>query len=915
MSPRQNPAEPSETESVKVLLRVRPFNQREIDLHTESNEGKDEWDQRPIRSIVEFDGTQCTVLNHQHPEWQEKERFGFDECFWSIPSDVQESPNAFASQETVFERAGRPILQQAWKGYNTCFFAYGQTGAGKTHSMMGGEGEQAGLIPRISQELFVEMARMQVISEQHKETSVSKFKCEVRYMEIYNEHVADLMWTLSTAPPEIKQKVNPENMKVRASPATGVWVEHLTAIEVTNWDEMLKLIQLGESNRHTAATKMNERSSRSHAIFKITLTQTTTTIPKKKFEKPNEIIRESTINLVDLAGSERNKKSQATGDRLKEAVNINKSLSCLKGVIDVLVDNSTTKGPKKRPPYRDSTLTSLLQDSLGGNSKTFMLVALSPHENNAEETLQTLRYGSRARQIVHTVKVNENAAGRMMLDLEEELERTRKELERSDSNKPEHLEDLKVQITEQTATIAALQQATDDRNDKIQKLQAVREKATKQREAMALANILEMVQLNRVRAEQRAEYTAQKEKLQLLTTDKDALVTRRDVAEKEQDALRDAIEDHKLRSAELELDMEQCRKKNSKLEMYKRELQTTVDEQEAELANLKQTKIALMMKARLRCAQTRLEGKRVHREQQQKNDSEIASIKGERERERDALMASTLTSHKLIQDDNDALQRELDGILAETRKLETERGSQVVQLEEELRMLQAENQRKTADNEARIATAKAEWEKRSQDMVTRMQDEYDTAVRTWQQKRETAVEDDQRAFDSNRERFIEETKEMEEQWAEEIQRIRTEGDDVCAGATKEWEGKLSAKLLINKGLRVQLRAIEAREQEYGEMMRRVAAVVDGKKNGRDDPAAGSSEYKKIYALMVEFQNEYSANAPSKYTLQHLLREDYDQTRCEQVPLIGVSEEQLAAAAGSPRESMLKLRPRSPGRHL
>jgi hypothetical protein len=348
------PAASSETENVKVVCRIRPFNAREIEIHAKNMESKDEWDRHPIRSVVEFHGPTCVFLDEEK-QFQEKERFQFDSCLWSIPDEIQTcEENPFADQSALFQEYGKPMLQQAWKGYNTCFFAYGQTGSGKTFSMMGtDDGSNPGLIPRTCQQLFQDVERYASDAEAHRDTFVQTFKIEVRFLEIYNENVKDLLWNLSPLSPEAKAKINPENLRVRSSPATGVFVENLTAVEVDSWKRMNELIALGNSCKHTAATKMNERSSRSHTIFKITLHQVTTSIPKKQFEKPSEHVRESMINLIDLAGSERNKKTGATGDRLKEASSINKSLHCLKFVIDVLVENATTKGPKKRPPYRD----------------------------------------------------------------------------------------------------------------------------------------------------------------------------------------------------------------------------------------------------------------------------------------------------------------------------------------------------------------------------------------------------------------------------------------------------------------------------------------------------------------------------------------------------------------------------------
>jgi hypothetical protein len=908
----------SEHENVHVIVRVRPFNSREVELHNQDIEKKPEYDRMPIRSVVEFDGQTCICLDTQ--TWQEKERFAFDQCYWSIPDDIQSCPNSpFAGQSALYEGFGKTMLTQAYKGYNTCFFAYGQTGAGKTYSMMGNpDSDDPGLIPRVCQQLFRDVEQMAGEAAVHRDQYVMSFRVEVRYMEIYNEHVSDLLWTLTQCPPEVKAKMNPENMKVRSSPATGVFIEHLTSVEVTNWEDMLRLINIGNSCRHTAATKMNERSSRSHAIFKVTLTQITTSVPKKQFEKPSEHLREAVINLIDLAGCERNKKTGATGDRLKEAASINKSLSCLKGVIDVLVENST-KGTKKRPPYRDSTLTSLLMDSLGGNSKTFMLVCISPHSDNAEETIQTLRYGSRARQIVHTVHVNENATGRMLLELEDELEKMKRELERAqNSAQPETIERLKVQIEEQEAQVTAYESQIDEHTERIARMREAKEKELRARETMALGNLKELVRSRGNREEARSEYVKLRDRLQLLRTDKEALEHQLTEAERKQDSLREAAEANKQRAAELEQDSESWRKKVSKLDMYRRELEENVADQQAQLEKLRMSKHGAILRARYRCAQIRLETKSEIAELEAKHQGQLSSIRRDAEAERGRIIRTEKDKEVALDDENRALKAELDSVLSETLRLEGERGSQVAQLEEELRALQAENRRKMQENHERFEAAKVEWVESYNRMAREMRQEHDNAERQWSTRYEDAAARERVAMEENVARWERELTAATTHWGGEVQRAEKDCREQVTAVTGAWEAKIQACMDQNSVLRRELRIIEAKEREYAIMQRRVSAVMEACPKPSE---TNSDEYRSLYTLLQDFQAEYDQNAPAMYRIHHLLREEFLQTRCDLAPLVGVAEDaQPARRRDPPADSIptdekpaLRLRPRSPRR--
>jgi kinesin family member 1 len=353
-----------------------------------------------------------TIL-HPPPEAEERLRrggkgtldgqkiFAFDKSYWSF----DDSDNHFAEQANLFADLGDPLLDNAFQGYNNCIFAYGQTGSGKSYSMMG-YGEEPGVIPRICRNMFDRISTVQM--DKHLICTV-----EVSYLEIYNERVRDLL--------------NPStkgNLRVREHPSTGPYVEDLAKLVVQSFQEIESLMDEGNKARTVAATNMNETSSRSHAVFTLTLTQ-----KRHDLETRMDTEKVAKISLVDLAGSERQSATGASGARLKEGAEINRSLSTLGRVIATLADLSS--GKKKntsKVPYRDSVLTWLLKDSLGGNSMTAMIAAISPADINFEETLSTLRYADSAKRIKNHAVVNEDPNARMIRELKEELAQLRSKL-------------------------------------------------------------------------------------------------------------------------------------------------------------------------------------------------------------------------------------------------------------------------------------------------------------------------------------------------------------------------------------------------------------------------------------------------------------------------------------------------------
>lgn len=334
--------------NIQVIIRLRPLSSSEISSQESS------------KCIKKYSNQSVTWAGHRHPE----SRFTFDMV-------ADES----VSQEMLFKVAGKPMVENCISGYNSCMFAYGQTGSGKTHTMLGDiEGVNCGMTPRVFEYLF---SRIQ------KEREEYTAKCS--FLEIYNERILDLL--------------NPSsmNLQIRGDTKKEVYVDNLTEVKVSSPQDVLQQLKKGLGNRKVAATKKNCASSHSHIVFTCSI--------ESKWESQGVTLHQfSRLNLVDLAGSERQKSSGAEGECLKEATNINKSLSTLGLVIKNLVE--TSNGKPQHVPYRDSKLTFLLQDSLGGNSKTTIIANISPSSCCSLETLSTLQFAQRAKFIKNHATVN-----------------------------------------------------------------------------------------------------------------------------------------------------------------------------------------------------------------------------------------------------------------------------------------------------------------------------------------------------------------------------------------------------------------------------------------------------------------------------------------------------------------------------
>uniref|UniRef100_A0A1Q3G2W0 Kinesin-like protein n=1 Tax=Culex tarsalis TaxID=7177 RepID=A0A1Q3G2W0_CULTA len=373
----EEPKSEGEIENVRVVVRVRPMDKNELDSGAQN--------------IIKTDKTNRCITVYK-PNANSSE-----------PPKVYFFDNVFGEESTqidLYVDTARPIVDKVLEGYNGTILAYGQTGTGKTYTMSGNPDspQTKGIIPNTFAHIFGHIAR-------GKENQ--KFLVRVSYMEIYNEEVRDLLGKEFNKSLEVKERAD-----------IGVFVKDLSGYVVHNADDLDNIMKLGNKNRVVGATKMNSESSRSHAIFSITIESSETD------ETGKQNVRMGKLQLVDLAGSERQSKTQSSGLRLKEATKINLSLSVLGNVISALVDGKST-----HIPYRNSKLTRLLQDSLGGNSKTVMCASVSPADSNYVETISTLRYACRAKSIQNLAHINDEPKDALLRHFQEEIKELKRQLE------------------------------------------------------------------------------------------------------------------------------------------------------------------------------------------------------------------------------------------------------------------------------------------------------------------------------------------------------------------------------------------------------------------------------------------------------------------------------------------------------
>ncbi|XP_035278464.1 kinesin-like protein KIF3C isoform X1 [Anguilla anguilla] len=364
-------------ETVKVVVRCRPLSRKE--------------EATGYESILDMDVKlgQVTLRNPKAPPGELLKTFTFDAVY-----------DASSKQSDLYDETVRPLIDSVLLGFNGTIFAYGQTGTGKTYTMQGlwMDPEKRGVIPNSFEHIFTHISRSQN----------QQYLVRASYLEIYQEEIRDLLC-----------KDHARKLELKENPDSGVYIKDLSSFVTKNVKEIEHVMNVGNQTRSVGFTNMNEHSSRSHAIFVIT-------VECSELGPDGENhIRVGKLNLVDLAGSERQSKTGVQGDRLKEATKINLSLSALGNVISALVDGKST-----HVPYRDSKLTRLLQDSLGGNAKTIMVATLGPSSYSYEETLTTLRYANRAKNIKNKPRVNEDPKDALLREFQEEIARLKAQLDK-----------------------------------------------------------------------------------------------------------------------------------------------------------------------------------------------------------------------------------------------------------------------------------------------------------------------------------------------------------------------------------------------------------------------------------------------------------------------------------------------------
>ncbi|XP_045175367.2 kinesin-II 95 kDa subunit-like [Mercenaria mercenaria] len=366
---------PQKSECVKVVVRCRPLSEKEV--------------QKGFERVVEMNTKRgvIEIRNPKLPPSDPKKTFTFDTVYdWN------------SKQKDLYEETFRDLVENVLQGFNGTIFAYGQTGTGKTHTMQGlkNDPEQRGVIPNSFEHIFSHISN----------SENQQYLIRASYLEIYQEEIRDLL-----------SKDQNKRLELKERPDTGVYVKDLSSFVTKSVREIEHVMNVGNQNRSVGATDMNEHSSRSHAIFIITIECS------EMGEDEENHIRVGRLNLVDLAGSERQEKTKSEGQRLKEATKINLSLSALGNVISALVDGKST-----HIPYRDSKLTRLLQDSLGGNAKTVMVANIGPADYNFDETMSTLRYANRAKNIKNKPKINEDPKDALLREFQEEIARLKANL-------------------------------------------------------------------------------------------------------------------------------------------------------------------------------------------------------------------------------------------------------------------------------------------------------------------------------------------------------------------------------------------------------------------------------------------------------------------------------------------------------
>ncbi|XP_063727331.1 kinesin-like protein KIF3A isoform X2 [Symsagittifera roscoffensis] len=582
------PAKDNEDTNVAVVVRCRPMNDNEKNY-------------RKIVRVDEMRGqiiVEHTGVNADEPP----KTFTFDNVF----SDT-------SKQADVYNITARKIVDNVLEGYNGTIFAYGQTGTGKTFTMEGvrSQPELRGIIPNSFAHIFSHIREC---------GKTKQFLVRVSYLEIYNEEVRDLLG-----------KDQNKRLEVKERPDIGVYVKDLSTFAVNNADDMDRIMTLGNKNRVVGSTNMNEQSSRSHAIFSSTIECS------ELGPDGQQHVKVGKLHLVDLAGSERQSKTGATGDRLKEATKINLSLATLGNVISALVD-----GKSSHIPYRNSKLTRLLQDSLGGNSKTMMCANIGPAEYNYDETISTLRYANRAKNIKNKPKINEDPKDAMLRKFQEEIEELKKKLAEGGQ--------LSGSDDDGEESESEEEEYVDENGTKQTRKKPKKKKKSKMLSSEKMEELKRVIEAERHKLFSQVDMEeSEKNQVQLQLAKKEAELSR---AQQEQDALQERLEALKRKVLVGGVDLlEKAQEQERLLEESAKELQARQAKEE-ELRKRLLKKEAEQKKAEEKFTnmqeeadvKTRALKKAFHQLMSAK--SELADIQEEHGREREALLQSIRELHK-----------------------------------------------------------------------------------------------------------------------------------------------------------------------------------------------------------------------------------------------------------------------------
>lgn len=782
-------------ENVRVCIRVRPFNHRELELQKLSAE------KGPLRSVVAMpDGMAGRVVFYEKQpnssDYRQGDEFQYTKTFWSVPEEQQPHNFAPVSQEDVYDSIGRPMIRFAFAGFHNCVFAYGQTGSGKTHTMMGEfEGQitpGAGLIPRLCVELFEKVDAQRDIKE---EGIIKTIEVKLSAVEIYNEQVRDLFWRMT--PGRTKGHV----LKIRKHPADGsFFVDQLTVLSPASWLECLRLIEKAVDERTVAATDMNDESSRSHCIFQLVLEQTETVHvvsdnPDDRYAKPVTNKKVSKINLVDLAGSERLKKSNAQGQQLKEAAGINLSLTTLKKVIDALVANSKETNPKKHVliPFRESSLTLLLADSLGGNSKTTMIACVSPHYDNQEETLLTLKYANRTGTIVNHARINEDSAAKQALRLKHEILEMQRRL--AEGPIDEEAEELQDQIDIGRRSLKEMEEAN---KKAMMTAEELRKKAREEEEAIlssAFYNSMKMALLQQQREQMEQNAAEMEERIRHYAQESESLATA--IKEKETE------EKSQLKVLErLRRDTQMQRMKELEQERQNGKLSREASEAQRKMEREIEMRYAQKMINAYRLRKAKEASAKEMDEKSGEHDAQLALVITEAAEQYELQVRQFADAETIVHQRTTKLEKEIHQCTAKRQECEQE-ASQL--------MLTIRNAEKT--HVESIQAIERQWKEKYQSF----KDEYEERIRVKeleyfeiQKRRDAELEQQARSMSSGQEdqmKHLENARrEAELQWNDKVlQLVEAKADEMesmlhalqrehaiaAAKKRKEYEGRIS----------------------------------------------------------------------------------------------------------------------------